>query len=123
MNALPEGTKFRSGIAQENYWDLFGGLSEMLAAFVNWDEKTCSFDSEDFLSLLQYIASLPQTDTDERNYEVSEANPYGEFTEYRNGKTLATMGSFHGGIEVFIRNYDIGLAPRRNDVVLQPAVE
>lgn len=105
LNALPEGTKFRSGIAQENYWDLFGGLSEMLAAFVNWDEKTCSFDSEDFLSLLQYIASLPQTDTDERNYEVSEANPYGEFTEYRNGKTLATMGSFHGGIEGFIRNY------------------
>ena len=105
LNALPEGTKFRSGIAQENYWDLFGGLSEMLAAFVNWDEMTCSFDSEDFLSLLQYIASLPQTDTDERNYEVSEANPYGEFTEYRNGKTLATMGSFHGGIESFIRNY------------------
>lgn len=104
LNTLPEGTTFRSDITKEDYWELFGGQSEMLAAFVDWEGKTCSFDNEDFVSLLQYIASLSQTYTS-TNYEVSESNPYGKYTEYRNGNILAKQGSFRGGIENFVRNY------------------
>ena len=106
LNTLPENVTYMSSVSQENYWDLFGGQSEMLSAFVNWDERTCSFDSEDFVSLLRYIVSLPQKSGSTANKEVSESNPYGEFTSYRTGKTAAVLeysgrGDFSGFIHAY----------------------
>lgn len=106
LNTLPEDVTYMSSVSQENYWNLFGGQSEMLSAFVNWEEKTCSFDSEDFTSLLRYIASLPQEADNETDYEVNEDNPYGEFTPYRTGKTVAVLDpSRRGDFSGFIHAY------------------
>ena len=106
IKELPDGVTFRRDITKQNYWDLFGGQTELLSAFIDWDQKTCSFDSADFIDLLAYIASLPQEFAREEEREISESNPYGTYTDYRNGKIAATAESArYRGAATFILGY------------------
>ena len=104
LNALPEGTVYDTSIDKMTYYELFGGQSEMLSAFIDWDAKTCSFDSEDFLALLSYIDTLPETGDFDYDDTVSAERPYGIFTNYRTGKALAEESRVRGSVTVFLYN-------------------
>lgn len=104
LNALPEGTVYDATIDKRTYYELFGGQSEMLSAFIDWDAKTCSFDSEDFLALLSYIDTLPETGDFAYDVTVSAERPYGIFTNCRTGKALATKDRVRGSVSSFLCN-------------------
>ena len=104
LNALPEGTVYDATIDKMTYYELFGGQSEMLSAFIDWDAKTCSFDSEDFLALLSYIDTLPETGDFAYDVTVSAERPYGIFTNCRTGKALATKDRVRGSVSSFLCN-------------------
>ena len=104
LNALPEGTVYDATIDKRTYYELFGGQSEMLSAFIDWDAKTCSFDSEDFLALLSYIDTLPETGDFAYDVTVSAERPYGIFTNCRTGKALATKDRVRGSVSSFLYN-------------------
>ena len=104
LNALPEGTVYDATIDKMTYYELFGGQSEMLSAFIDWDAKTCSFDSEDFLALLSYIDTLPETGDFAYDVTVSAERPYGIFTNCRTGKALATKDRVRGSVSSFLYN-------------------
>ncbi len=62
-------------------------VSRAADSFVNWDEKKCYFDSEEFIDMLEFANSSPK----EFDYEDFDWQEYGsEYSRVRNGKQLCT---------------------------------
>lgn len=86
-------------------------LSFNLDHFMDWNTGTCSFDSEEFISILEFANTFPK-EFDYENYDWSEAES--EYSRLQTGKQLmsvAYIGSFdemqvqaalHGGNAAFI---------------------
>ena len=63
IDALPDGVTPSLGINQRSALDVLLG-SNGLAAFMNRETGTCSFDGPDFLRLLRFISTLPKDHED-----------------------------------------------------------
>lgn len=59
-------------------------LTFNLDSFLNWEEKSCSFDTPEFIEILEFANSFAQMDWDNYDYESSES----EFSRVKNGKQL-----------------------------------
>ena len=75
--ALPEGVSLMDKLSAENAADLlFGGTG--YSAFVDIKAGTCSFDSTDFISYLEFLKTLPKK-FDYKSYDRAEtAEKYGD---------------------------------------------
>lgn len=59
-------------------------LNFNLNSFLNWEEKSCSFDSPEFIEILEFANSFMKVDWDNYDYENRES----EFSRVKNGKQL-----------------------------------
>lgn len=92
MASKPEGTKIFFDTIRETI--LYYSIQMSSEQFINWDTGECSFDSEGFVKLLEFMKQFP------KEYDDSQ---YGEEfwreseSTYREGKTLLAisyLGSF-----------------------------
>ncbi len=91
IQSLPDGVEYMAGLTQMSAtYNLLG--SSGYDSFVNLEEGTCSFDSAAFISLLEYIATLPEELPDDY-YETQNEDRYGP---YKTGKIAATSMYYHG---------------------------
>lgn len=83
MAEQPEGTMFMEYASRDSIlWTL---ISYQLDQYVDWSSGTCSFDGEEFINTLNFIAGFPSAE--EINYEEWG----GTYTNIHNGKVLVTM--------------------------------
>lgn len=83
-------------------------ISRNLDAFVDWENKQVHFDSDEFVSLLEFCNSFPEEfNWDEYNYEEDGD----EKTRMNNGKQLLTQVSFSAFDDYLYQcyGYDSGL--------------
>ena len=93
LQSKPEGTKLYSDLTSANflYYVNWIGMED----YVNWETGECKFDTEAFISLLEYAGTLPR----EIDYAAAMDNEsYWEEMEaqYRNGKTLSALSQLSG---------------------------
>ena len=79
VEKLPMGTVLLNGLCQTNFSEKLMGNSGW-NTFLDWENHTASFDSPNFLRLLEYWKSLPK---DERAADPEEAHP-----DYVSGKII-----------------------------------
>lgn len=90
-NSLPDGVSLIKGMTKTTMLNTF--LLAGAGEFIDFKNATCSFDSEEFISLIEYIASFPETNTQDidtqdissyLNNEVYlyESTHLGSFTDY-----------------------------------------
>lgn len=91
-------------------------LYNNLSSFVDYGKATCSFDSEEFKSLLQATAYLP-ADPDENGDGMTEAIAYSdgdEMQQLQQGDTLLSTGYISSSYD--IRNF-LGLYVKENGII------
>ena len=93
LQSKPEGTKLYSDLTSAHflYYVNWIGMED----YVNWETGECKFDTEAFISLLEYAGTLPR----EIDYAAAMDNEsYWEEMEaqYRNGKTLSALSQLSG---------------------------
>ncbi len=87
---LPDGVSFMDSRDTQTsflYLMLKGNRND----FINYDEKTCNFNSPEFISLLEYAKSLPK--------EIKSQNADTDYSEFQNDKIMlqfAIINSFEG---------------------------
>lgn len=71
-------------------------ISNNLSAFVNWQTGECSFDSESFITLLNFVKSFPA----EFDWETYDSEHSGEYvddaTMMKNGQKLLSSAYLYG---------------------------
>lgn len=88
LKSKPEGTKLYSELTSSNFLYYVNWIA--MEDYVDWETGECKFDTEGFISLLEYAATLPKEIDytaimdDESYWEEMEA-------QYRNGKTISTL--------------------------------
>jgi hypothetical protein len=88
--ARMEGSSlFGSAINRDVFIDKI--LTRMAGGFIDDETGVCSFDSEEFISLLKYAKSLPAPAPDAEPYELSFAP--GATNDYKTDKTLIELVS------------------------------
>lgn len=81
QSSFPAGSSLIPYTTQTNFLNTL--MQYDGSEFVDVETGKCDFDSEDFITLLEYAASLPE------EYEWNEEDYYGNYTEqFRSGKTL-----------------------------------
>jgi ABC-type glycerol-3-phosphate transport system substrate-binding protein len=86
--ARMEGSSlFGSAISRDVFTDEI--LTRMARGFIDEETGVCSFDSEEFISLLEYAKSLPAPAPDAEPYESIFAA--GETNDYREDRTLIEL--------------------------------
>lgn len=85
-DSKPEGTEFLTGVDRENM--LRNCMNMAGSQFIDWESGKCSFDSDDFIQMLEFINRFPEelgddyfTDSYWENYD----------TMLRDGKALASI--------------------------------
>lgn len=100
LKKMPEGCEgFDFGVDKSNMLMICTALD--MAEFVDWSTGECRFDSEDFIKILNYAASFP--DTPDENYQTSEADS--PSARIAAGKQMLYMASFTG-TDFMIDDYD-----------------
>ncbi len=90
-DSLPDGVSLLNGMTKTTMLNTF--LLAGAGEFIDFENATCSFDSEEFISLIKYISSFPETNTQDidtqdissyLNDEVYlyESTHLGSFTDY-----------------------------------------
>jgi hypothetical protein len=81
LAAQPEGTElFQQGITQDTMLQYICYM--YMNDFVDWQSKTCSFDSPEFVKLLEFCAGFDQT------FDYSEDTYESEVSRIQSGKQL-----------------------------------
>lgn len=81
---MPENSTI-FGDGDTKYGILSSCIGRSIAGFINWEENTCSFDSQEFIDLLNFANSFPaEFDWNNYDYESSE----GTYSRFRNGRQL-----------------------------------
>lgn len=95
-NSLPEGMEMMKNVSRESFLDEV--LSVDAAEFVDMAAAKCYFDSPEFISLLEYVKTLPEMNEDFWNtyYDYS----MDESTAVRENRTAVTSTSIS-----YIRDY------------------
>ena len=85
-DSKPEGTEFLTGVDRENM--LRNCMNMAGSQFIDWESGKCSFDSDDFIQMLEFINRFPEelgddyfTDSYWENYD----------TMLRDGKALTSI--------------------------------
>jgi ABC-type glycerol-3-phosphate transport system substrate-binding protein len=74
--------------------DIFNNLLyQFMDEFVDYDSKTCSFDSDDFIELLEFCNTFPEEDEDEPDYDSMTSDEWEVYwneqeSKCRNDKAL-----------------------------------
>jgi ABC-type glycerol-3-phosphate transport system substrate-binding protein len=84
---FPDANLFGTVINRDVFTDQI--LTRMAAGFIDDVNGVCRFDSEEFISLLEYAKNLPTPAPDAEPYELSFAP--GETNDYRTDKTLIEL--------------------------------
>jgi ABC-type glycerol-3-phosphate transport system substrate-binding protein len=87
---IPGANLFGSAINRDVFTDRI--LTRMAAGFIDDVNGVCYFDSDEFVSLLEFAKSLPVPAPDSEPYELTFAP--GETNDYRNDKTLIDLLTF-----------------------------
>jgi ABC-type glycerol-3-phosphate transport system substrate-binding protein len=96
LASKPEGTKLFSDLTRSTFlwYNLWTGGNQ----YVDWENKECHFDTDNFIKVLEYAATLPE-EIDSSQYE--DDSYWEEYdAQWRTGKTLAS----YSGITEF-RDY------------------
>lgn len=68
---------------QEPTAQILSELKEYMAAFINWEERTCSFDSDEFIALLESLKTLS-------SYSYEAVDEHATMADLIRGKTYLT---------------------------------
>jgi len=91
IKGLPEGVEYMSGLTRDSAaYQLLG--NDGYGIFMDMENGTCSFDSDTFITFLEYIKTLPEELPDDYYMTMNE-DRYGP---YKTGKTVAAGMSYHG---------------------------
>lgn len=100
LKKMPEGCEgFDFGVDKSNMLMICTALD--MAELVDWSTGQCRFDSEDFIKILNYAASFP--DTSDENYQYSEEDS--PSARIAAGKQMLYMAGFTG-TDFMTDNYD-----------------
>ncbi len=84
MKELPEGAMI-FGESDTKDYILQNCVSRNMEAFIDWDNKECHFDSQEFIDLLNFANSFPKEfDWESYDYETAES----EYSRLHTGKQL-----------------------------------
>ena len=87
----PGATIFSKYYTKVNVLDTCIGVN--FETFVDWENGTCNFDSDEFKSLLAFANEFP----DEYDYNSDATEPYqSDFSRLKSGQQLLTTMSFYG---------------------------
>ncbi len=103
--SLPEGTYLMDHLTQERAaYEMLG--SNGYGMFVDLENHTCDFETEDFLNYLRYLNSLPAGNTASSRAEAEAAASGGNSEEkyllYHNGQ-IALREEYYYGINTWVR--------------------
>lgn len=96
LDSKPEGTQFLSNMTRESMLDYCMSMSG--SQFVDWENGTCSFNTDSFIQMLEFIAAFPD-EIDDEMYTDDYWNNYESL--WREGKVIASFNSFGN-----FRNYN-----------------
>jgi len=86
--SLPEDMELFSGMTRESF--MYGALSNNISQYVDFGKAKCYFDSPEFMSLLEFVKELPESNEDywdTYDYEVEAAT-------FRENKTALQVYTF-----------------------------
>ena len=90
----PDATIFSETYTKDNV--LSTCINTSFDTFVDWENGTCNFDSDEFKSLLEFANQFP-LEFDYSNYEYGES----DYSRLKSGKQLLTTMSFYGFDEIY----------------------
>ena len=76
---------------------LYTCVSHGVDGFIDWANKTCSFDSQEFIDMLNFANSFPK-EFDWENYDYSSADS--EYSRLRSGKQMLTRAYLYSFSDV-----------------------
>lgn len=94
----PDATMFSETLTKSDMLNQM--VMANLSAFMDWGTGQCSFDSEEFISLLKFVDTFPK-EFDYENYDWQTAES--EFSRIKNGKQLMSASYIYSFDEVQVQ--------------------
>lgn len=115
---LELGKKYPGSMLTQNIQNpsslLLTELREYMSAFINWKDRTCSFDSDEFIALLEDIKALSSYDyeaVDESDTLADQIHGKTYLTEWVRLNMDSGMSSYRNITDAFGNSYEIAGMP------------